>query len=113
MPTDLTIPLATTTSQLFTKEPGSPALRPHLHNRGILRLGDVPDRGTELLDAVLRVRPRLHVFGHIHGAGKIVTSDDTNFVNAALPGVDSQLQRAPIVLDYPDDLAARQSFRFA
>lgn len=56
---------------------------------------------TELLDAVLRVRPRLHVFGHIHGAGGIFTTEHTTFVNAALPGIDAEIERTPIVLDIP------------
>ena len=55
----------------------------------------------ELLDAVLRIRPRLHVFGHIHGAGGILTTEHTTFVNAALPGVDAEIERAPIMLDIP------------
>lgn len=56
---------------------------------------------TELLDAVLRFRPRLHVFGHIHGAGGIFTTEHTTFVNAALPGVDGEIERGPIMLDIP------------
>jgi Icc-related predicted phosphoesterase len=56
---------------------------------------------TELLHAVLRIRPRLHVFGHIHGAGGICTTEHTTFVNAALPGVDAEIERAPVMLDIP------------
>jgi Icc-related predicted phosphoesterase len=56
---------------------------------------------TELLDAVLRIRPRLHVFGHIYGAGGIYTTEHRTFVNAALPGVDAEIERAPIMLDIP------------
>lgn len=53
----------------------------------------------ELLDAVLRVRPKLHVCGHIHGAGGIFATEHTTFVNAALPGVSAELERGPTVLD--------------
>lgn len=50
----------------------------------------------ELLDAVVRVRPRLHAFGHIHGAYGICETDSTTFVNASLFGIDGDLN-APIV----------------
>jgi Icc-related predicted phosphoesterase len=52
----------------------------------------------ELFDAVMRVRPRLHVFGHVHGAHGIFQTDQTTFVNAALLGVDGDLENSPIVL---------------
>ena len=52
----------------------------------------------ELFDAVMRVRPRLHVFGHIHGAHGIVHTDSTIFVNAALLGPQGEIDKAPIVL---------------
>lgn len=37
----------------------------------------------DLLDRVLEVRPRLHVFGHIHEAAGRVDIDGTTFVNAS------------------------------
>jgi Icc-related predicted phosphoesterase len=54
----------------------------------------------ELLLAVDRVKPRLHVFGHIHGGygeaqSPFVTG--TNFVNCALMTEAYQLVNAPIV----------------
>jgi Icc-related predicted phosphoesterase len=52
----------------------------------------------ELLKAVVRVRPKLHVFGHVHGAHGILQTDKTTFVNAALLGVDGGLDWGPIVL---------------
>ena len=51
----------------------------------------------ELLDAVIRVRPRLHVFGHVHTGYGIFETDDTTFVNAALLGIDGDLEKSPIV----------------
>ena len=52
----------------------------------------------ELFDAVMRVRPRLHVFGHVHSAHGIFQTDQTTFVNAALLGLDGDLENSPIVL---------------
>ena len=51
----------------------------------------------ELFDAVMRGRPTLHVFGHIHGAHGIVHTHSTTFVNAAL-GPHGGIDKAPIVL---------------
>jgi len=52
----------------------------------------------ELSDAVQRIRPKLHVFGHIHGAHGVAHTDDTTFVNAALLGADGDLEHQPVVL---------------
>lgn len=55
----------------------------------------------ELLAAVRRVRPRLHVFGHIHEGHGVTQSDEvpTVFVNAALCGEGLEPARAPVVVD--------------
>ena len=55
----------------------------------------------ELLKIVERVKPRLHVFGHIHGAHGMQSTEDTVFVNAALLGPDGDLYRPPVVLRIP------------
>lgn len=52
----------------------------------------------ELFDAVMRVKPKLHVFGHVHGANGIFQTNDTTFVNAALLGPHGGINKAPIVL---------------
>jgi predicted phosphodiesterase len=53
----------------------------------------------QLLEAVFRALPRVHVFGHIHhGYGTLRTSD-TLFVNASLMGEDGSLGRKPVVID--------------
>jgi Icc-related predicted phosphoesterase len=59
------------------------------------------DSGThagcrELLDAVIRVQPKLHVFGHVHAAYGIFRTDHTTFVNASLFGPEGDL-RTPVV----------------
>jgi predicted phosphohydrolase len=43
----------------------------------------------ELLDAVMRVRPKLHVFGHIHTAYGIFQTEHTTFVNASRLGLQA------------------------
>ena len=52
----------------------------------------------ELLSAVNRVMPKLHVFGHIHGARGILSSDRTVFVNAAVLGPDGGVAASAIAL---------------
>ena len=51
-----------------------------------------------LLDAVMKVRPRLHVFGHVHGAYGLVNIGPTIFVNAALLTEFGDVDRKPIRL---------------
>jgi Icc-related predicted phosphoesterase len=64
------------------------------------RLGtDRPDGCRELLAAVSRIRPRLHVFGHIHGAYGIRRAEGTVFVNAALFGESDDIEQSPIVVE--------------
>jgi len=55
----------------------------------------------QLLTAVQRVKPMLHVFGHIHGAFGTYITDDTLFVNAALPGRDFGMSHRPHVFKLP------------
>jgi Icc-related predicted phosphoesterase len=52
----------------------------------------------ELLKAVIRVRPRLHVFGHIHGGYGTATRGFTKFVNVALYGELAELEKPPVLL---------------
>ena len=57
----------------------------------------------DLLDAVLRIRPKLHVFGHIHpGNGTYRYQDEhgeTIFVNAAMVNDHLEVVNEPIVID--------------
>jgi predicted phosphodiesterase len=53
----------------------------------------------ELVEAVLRAVPRLHVFGHIHAGYGMLRTASTLFVNASLMGEDGSLGREPIVID--------------
>jgi Icc-related predicted phosphoesterase len=55
---------------------------------------------NQLLAAVRKVKPMLHVFGHIHGAYGTESTNDTLFVNAALPGRGFEMNR-PHVFKLP------------
>lgn len=52
-----------------------------------------------LLDAIGRVKPRLHVFGHIHESYGREEVGDTLCVNAALCNIKYEPTNAPIVVD--------------
>jgi len=52
----------------------------------------------ELLDAVNRVRAKLHVFGHVHGAHGLFATRETLFANVALLGPNGDIDKNPIVL---------------
>jgi Icc-related predicted phosphoesterase len=56
---------------------------------------------AELLAVVTRLRPRLHVFGHVHGAHGMTSIGETLFVNAALLGLEGGLDKGPISLRIP------------
>mgnify|MGYP000880105010 CR=1 FL=1 len=55
----------------------------------------------ELLAAVRRVRPRLHVFGHIHEGYGVSEAEGTLFVNASSCDVRYRAVQAPVVVDLP------------
>ena len=66
--------------------------------------GDRTDRGedvgcVDLLDAVRRVRPRLHVFGHIHEGYGTTNEGNTTFVNACTCDVAYRPAHPPVVID--------------
>jgi predicted phosphodiesterase len=53
----------------------------------------------ELLTAVRRIRPRYHLFGHLHEGHGVLEKDGTTFVNAANCNDSYRLVYQPIVLD--------------
>jgi Icc-related predicted phosphoesterase len=53
----------------------------------------------ELLDAVEQVRPKLHVFGHIHTAYGILQTEHTTFVNASRLGLHNDPDKAPFIFE--------------
>jgi Icc-related predicted phosphoesterase len=67
---------------------------------GILDSGTDPGLHSgcrELFDAMMRVGPKLHVFGHVHGGQGIFQTDHTTFVNAALLDIHGDLDKSPLV----------------
>jgi Icc-related predicted phosphoesterase len=52
-----------------------------------------------LLDAIRRIRPRLHVFGHIHEGYGVTQEGPTRCVNASSCNVDYEPINPPIVVD--------------
>lgn len=68
--------------------------------------GDMNDRSKmvhvgceELLKAVQHIKPKLHVFGHIHEGHGQVTVDGTTFVNAAIMDGIYKPINAPITIE--------------
>ena len=55
----------------------------------------------QLLAAVRRVKPMLHVFGHVHAGYGTFGTPDTLFVNAALPGHGFGMSNRPHVFRMP------------
>jgi Icc-related predicted phosphoesterase len=53
----------------------------------------------QLRVAVMRVKPRLHVFGHVHAGYGVAQNKTTVFVNASLLGWSGDLENKPIVLN--------------
>jgi len=52
-----------------------------------------------LLQAVLEIRPKYHLFGHIHNAYGIEKSKHTTFVNASLLNENYELVNEPVMLE--------------
>jgi len=88
---------------LFSRIPlDTDVLITHGPPKGILDDASRPNKSQgcdQLLAAVRRVRPQLHVFGHIHQRYGILRSVETMFVNAALAGPDYTPTKTPVVLD--------------
>jgi Icc-related predicted phosphoesterase len=55
----------------------------------------------QLLEAVLRVKPLVHIFGHVHTGYGIQVNADTTFINAALLGPDGDMLNKPVLFDLP------------
>ncbi|HEY3987924.1 MAG TPA: metallophosphatase domain-containing protein [Acidobacteriaceae bacterium] len=59
------------------------------------------DQGCAALRrTVLRIKPRLHCFGHVHSAYGTLSTKTTLFVNAAIVDEDFAPTRKPVLLDF-------------
>ncbi len=54
----------------------------------------------ELLTAVKRIKPRLHIFGHIHEEHGIVHDAHTQYINASMVDVHYQATQEAIVIEW-------------
>ena len=52
-----------------------------------------------LLNKINQIKPKLHVFGHIHEGYGMIQKNETIFVNASSVNIRYQLVNAPIVLE--------------
>ena len=52
-----------------------------------------------LLQTVLKIQPKYHLFGHIHDAYGIEKNDNTLFINAAVLNEHYEISNKPILLD--------------
>ncbi len=88
--------------QVWARIPdGTDVLVTHGPPRHVLDLTDhgEPVGCDDLREAVLRIRPKLHVFGHIHeGYGQVV-EEGIRFVNACACNLRYQPVQPPIVVD--------------
>ena len=60
--------------------------------------GNINHGDSNLLEIVLKTKPKYHLFGHIHGAYGIEKSEHTTFVNAAILSENYELMYEPILL---------------
>jgi Icc-related predicted phosphoesterase len=67
---------------------------------GILDRADNITYGcSDLLQKVLEIKPRYHLFGHIHDAYGIQETGDATFINAALVDEEYRLLHKPFVFE--------------
>lgn len=89
-------------AEVWTKIPENiDVLITHTPPYGILdKLYDGESVGCEeLSEALKRIKPRVHVFGHIHESYGVLEQGGTIYVNASLNNGYYQLVNAPIVVD--------------
>jgi calcineurin-like phosphoesterase family protein len=72
-----------------------------IHDQTHPHLGSEHLGCEELMAAVERVKPRIHVFGHIHGGYGKTRYVNTLFVNAAICNEQYKPVNAPVVVDLP------------
>lgn len=69
-----------------------------------MRYGDYTALGqyvgcADLMDVVLTIKPKLHIFGHIHEAAGVSHNAHTTFGNACAVNLAYELANPPLVFD--------------
>ncbi len=60
--------------------------------------------GCEILREVTdSIKPKIHVFGHIHGSAGIKSTDDTHYINASILNEEYQYSNPPISIQWSRD----------
>jgi Icc-related predicted phosphoesterase len=72
---------------------------PPYGRRDVVARGGFSVGCKHLRNRLLEVKPKYHVFGHIHEAYGIEKSDDTTFVNASICTFRYQPTNAPIIIE--------------
>jgi len=54
---------------------------------------------SDLLRAVQRIKPKLHIFGHLHGGAGTKVVDSTTFINASVMDDDYNVVNQPVVIE--------------
>lgn len=73
----------------------------HVPPLGILDCGIWGDQlgCSKILDRIINVKPKLHVFGHVHSAYGITQTKQTTFVNASCLGAGDEIESKSFVVD--------------
>ncbi len=53
-----------------------------------------------LLEKVNEIKPKLHVFGHIHEGYGLIDKENTTFVNASVLDIRYNLRNEPVIIEY-------------
>jgi Icc-related predicted phosphoesterase len=82
--------------------PDTDVLITHTPPFGIL---DQNERGShtgceDLLEVVLRIKPRYHLFGHIHEAYGTQATAHTTFINGSIVDATDKIANKPIIIEY-------------
>jgi Icc-related predicted phosphoesterase len=77
----------------------------HGPNYGILDENNVGEKcgSVSLLNKVFKIKPKLHLFGHIHHSNGVYTNNDTTFVNASLLNDNYFMEFNPKLIQYKKD----------
>lgn len=74
--------------------------------QGILDLTARNDNAgcADLLKRVEAVKPKFHIFGHIHEAYGVEKIEETTYINASVLNLKYQLVNAPVVFEWEHDI---------